>query len=223
MTRSHWSPGNCRRPSIEAAPASAAFLGPPERLFGLENHIAPGKADVVQVAVGPLGQLAAGLIAAPPDVESFAQLAQKTGNMMICHQFMGAGRHFWLLRLICCRKYLRNAGFPQTTLCTASHEINSCIWNCGNDRQAALAQWTARLRGRGPASEFYAGRVRAERDAGRDQPSDQTAGGRARGSPVRPPEPRADLDAGGERLPPRDPRRVQRYAARHRPPAAQGR
>ncbi len=41
--------------------------------------------------------------------------------------------------------------------------------------------------------------------------------------PVRPPEPRADADAGGKRLPPRHPRRIQRPAARHRPPAAQGR
>ncbi len=46
--------------------------------------------------------------------------------------------------------------------------------------QAAFAQWLAGVRGRGPAFELHQRRVRAERHANRDQPSDPAAGGGTR-------------------------------------------
>jgi hypothetical protein len=81
----------------------------------------------VEVAIGPLGELTAGAVTLPPDVESLAQLVQNAMGMMICHRFMGAGGHFQLLKLIFEPKYLGYRAVPQTTLCTASDEINSCI------------------------------------------------------------------------------------------------
>ena len=69
---------------------------------------------------------------------------------------------------------------------------------------------------------LYPGGGRTERHADRDQPSDQTAGGRTRGPTVHPAEPRADADAAGAGISPRHPRRVQRSQARDRPAAAQG-
>ena len=44
-------------------------LSPPERLFGLVNDVAPGKADVVQVAIGPLGQFAPLALTVAPDMK----------------------------------------------------------------------------------------------------------------------------------------------------------
>jgi hypothetical protein len=78
-----------RRPSIEAAPAEAAFSGPPERFFGFEKDVAPRQADVVKIALGPLGELVTGTVALPPNVEGLAQLGQNAPNMMICHRFVG--------------------------------------------------------------------------------------------------------------------------------------
>ncbi len=51
------------------------------------------------------------------------------------------------------------------------------------------------------AHELHAGGVRTERDADRDQPSDPAARGRTRRPPVHPPEPLAEPDAGGCRIP----------------------
>jgi len=42
---------------MEAAPAWLRS-SPPKRLFGLVSDVTPGKADVMQVAIGPLGQFA---------------------------------------------------------------------------------------------------------------------------------------------------------------------
>src|SRR5205807_473921 len=49
-------------------------LCPPERLFGLIDDIAPGLADVVQFAVRPLREFAAGAVALPPDTEGLDHL-----------------------------------------------------------------------------------------------------------------------------------------------------
>jgi hypothetical protein len=72
----------------------AACSSPPERLFGFVNDVAPGQADIVQVALGPMGEFLSGLITLPPGVEGLAQLAQNAPNMMICHHFMVQSGHF---------------------------------------------------------------------------------------------------------------------------------
>jgi hypothetical protein len=84
---------------MEAAPAEAAFSGPPERLFGLESDVALGEADVMKVAVGPLREFLTGAVALPPGMEGLADLGQNTPNMMICHRFVGQSGHFQLLKL----------------------------------------------------------------------------------------------------------------------------
>src|SRR6266576_5098212 len=48
--------------------------------------------------------------------------------MMIYHRFVCKNGHFHLLKLNCCHECRRDLGFRQTIICTASHEINSCIW-----------------------------------------------------------------------------------------------
>src|SRR5260221_2227402 len=58
-------------------------LRPPKRLFGFVDDVAPGKADVVEGAIGPFRQFAALADAVTPDVESFAELAPNTRTMMI--------------------------------------------------------------------------------------------------------------------------------------------
>ena len=196
---------------------------PPERFFGLVGDIAPGDADVVEFPIGPLGQFAARPVALPPDMEGFGQSGSKSPVHDDLSSIHGCKWTFSAPVVICWSEYLLYPSLPQTTLCTVSDDINSCIWGSRNDRQAAVAEWIARLRGRGPASELHPGRVRAERHADRDQPSDQAAGGRARRSPVHPPEPFADADAAGAGISPRHPRRLQRSQACDRPPAAQGR
>src|SRR5437016_14484369 len=75
-------------------------LSPPKRLFGLESDVAPGKSDVVQVAVAQFGQLAPFMLALPPNVERFAELREKPGTMMIYHRFMCENGHLHLLKLI---------------------------------------------------------------------------------------------------------------------------
>src|SRR5216117_1974428 len=115
------------------------------------------------------------MLTPPPDMDGFAELCPKPGTMMIYHRFMCENGHFHLLKLICCHQYRPYWSFRQPTICTASHDINSCIWGPGNDRQAAFAQWIARVRGRRPALELYRCGVRAECHADCDQPSDQAA------------------------------------------------
>ena len=59
--------------------------GPPKRLFGLANDVAPGQADIMQVAIGPARQFAPLARTLPPNMQGLAELAEKVGNMTICH------------------------------------------------------------------------------------------------------------------------------------------
>jgi len=83
----------------------AAFLSPPKRLFGFEHDVAPGQADIVQIAFGQCGQQPPLLLAFAPDMQRFADLREKTGTMMIYHRFMCENGHFRLLKLISCPQY----------------------------------------------------------------------------------------------------------------------
>src|SRR5205823_2621576 len=76
--------------------------GPPERLFGFVGDIAPGPADVVQLAVRPFAQFLARAVALPPDMESIDHLRKQAWSMMIYHRFVGVSGHVRLLQLICC-------------------------------------------------------------------------------------------------------------------------
>src|SRR5450631_657861 len=115
------------------------------------------------------------MLTLPPKAQGFADLSKKTGTMMIYHRFMCGSGHFHLLKLISCLQYLGFPGFSQTTLCTACHDINSCMDDAGNDCPTAIAQRAARLRGRGPASQLHQRGFRTERHPNRDQPSDPAA------------------------------------------------
>jgi hypothetical protein len=61
---------------------------PPERLFGLANDVAPGQADIVEVAIAPMGQFTALAPPVTPDMEGLAKLGQKSRSMMIYHRLM---------------------------------------------------------------------------------------------------------------------------------------
>jgi hypothetical protein len=78
----------------------AAWLSPPEGFFRLARDIAPGKSDVVQVAVGPLRQFTPRTLALAPDMKRLAKLGEKARMMIICHRFMGTGGHIGLQNLI---------------------------------------------------------------------------------------------------------------------------
>jgi hypothetical protein len=52
------------------------------------SDVAPGQADIVQVAIAPLRQFPALPASIAPDLKNFAQLGQKARPMMICHQSM---------------------------------------------------------------------------------------------------------------------------------------
>src|ERR1700680_1565469 len=82
-------------PPKEAAPA-LLHSSPPKRLFGLANDVAPGKSDVVQIAIGPSGQFAPLALTVAPNVERLTDLRQKPGTMMIRHRFVCACGHFRL-------------------------------------------------------------------------------------------------------------------------------
>jgi hypothetical protein len=73
---------------LRKATPAWVHLRPPERLFGLANDIAPRKSNVMQVAIGPLGQFAPLTPTLPPDVEGFAELREKPEIMMIYHLMM---------------------------------------------------------------------------------------------------------------------------------------
>src|SRR5262249_55839561 len=89
-----------RRPSFGGGAGIGGPLGPPERLFGFADKVAPRRADVVQVAVGPLSQFLTRAVTLPPGVESLGESGPNARNMMICHRFMGQDGHFQLLKLI---------------------------------------------------------------------------------------------------------------------------
>jgi hypothetical protein len=72
----------------ERATPAWLLLSLPKRLFGLVDDVAPGKADIVQVAIGPLGQFAPLTPTIAPDMKLLAELRQKPGTMMICHRCM---------------------------------------------------------------------------------------------------------------------------------------
>ena len=113
-----------------------------------------------------------------PDMQRFAELGQKP---RIHDDLSSFGVSKWtskspkanLLRRI--SALIRR--FRQTTLCTASDDIKSCIGEYPDDRSTAVAEWIARVRGRRPASELYGRGVRTERHPDRDQPSDPAARG----------------------------------------------
>src|SRR5882757_10952992 len=94
------------KPDSTFADRAPAALGPPERFFGFVDDVAPGQADVVQVALGPVGQLAALVLPIPPNMQGFADLGPEAGTMMISHRFMGAGGHGRLLKLISAQECL---------------------------------------------------------------------------------------------------------------------
>jgi hypothetical protein len=66
----------------------AASSCPPKRLFDFVSNVAPGNADIVHVAIGPLRQLAALPLPLAPDVKGIAELGQNPGTMMIYHRLM---------------------------------------------------------------------------------------------------------------------------------------
>jgi hypothetical protein len=82
-------PGKRRpAPLIRGDTGPGCCSSPPKRFFGLANDIAPGQTDVMQVAIGPLGQFAALPLTVAPNVEGFAELGQNPRVMMIYHRFM---------------------------------------------------------------------------------------------------------------------------------------
>src|SRR6516225_2524531 len=99
----------------------------PKRFFGLTDHVAPGKPDVMQVPLGPMAQLAALPPALAPDMQCLTDTGQKPDIMIIYHLFRWVGGHSHLLKITCDPHFLGNFGFPQTIICTTSDEINSCI------------------------------------------------------------------------------------------------
>jgi hypothetical protein len=74
------------RPPDEAAPALAARLRPPKRLFGLLSNVAPRESDIMQVAIIPAGQFKPLTPALAPDMQGFAELGEKPRFMIICHR-----------------------------------------------------------------------------------------------------------------------------------------
>src|SRR4051812_41149939 len=90
---------------------------PPERLFRFVRDVAPREPDIVQVALGPVGEFAALLLAMAPDLQGFADPGPEAGTMMIAHRFVGEGGHGRLLKLISVSEYLPRKTGRQTTLC----------------------------------------------------------------------------------------------------------
>jgi hypothetical protein len=75
---------HCELPSIPEKRRPAPLFGgnaglgcrlsPPEWFLGLTSDVAPGKADVMQVAVRPVGQFAALALTVAPNVNGFAEM-----------------------------------------------------------------------------------------------------------------------------------------------------
>jgi hypothetical protein len=57
---------------LKAIPARLPPLGPPKRLFEFVRDVAPGDADIVQVALGPACELLAIAITLPPEMKGLA-------------------------------------------------------------------------------------------------------------------------------------------------------
>jgi hypothetical protein len=64
----------------------AVFSSAPERLVDFLGNVAPGAADVVQIAVRPAGQLMPTPVALAPHMQRLAEAAEHAYVMMICHQ-----------------------------------------------------------------------------------------------------------------------------------------
>jgi hypothetical protein len=77
-----------------------AALCPPERFFSFANDVGPTHADIVQVALGPVGQFPARTLALPPYMERFAELGKNPRLMMICHRLIGLDGHDFLQKLL---------------------------------------------------------------------------------------------------------------------------
>jgi hypothetical protein len=61
-------------------------LSPPKRLLSLVSDVAPRKSDVMQVAIGPMGQFMPLLPAVTPDMQRINEPRQKPQFMMIYHR-----------------------------------------------------------------------------------------------------------------------------------------
>jgi len=61
---------------------------PPKRFLGFVNNVTPRQSNIVQVAIGPMGQFAALALTIAPDVNGFSELRQKARFMMIYHRFL---------------------------------------------------------------------------------------------------------------------------------------
>jgi hypothetical protein len=72
-------------PLIKAAPARLRS-SPPKWLFNLMNDVAAGKADIMQVAIGPLCELPPASRAFPPNPDGFLKLGPQSRAMMIYHR-----------------------------------------------------------------------------------------------------------------------------------------
>src|SRR6202012_5537728 len=118
---------------------------PPERFFGFVDDVAARNADVVQVALAPVRQFLPAADPLAPGVDGLLDLGPKTRTMMIYHRLVRINGHDDLLKLSCCSEYLRDLTFPQTTLCSISGEIKSCIWAPWHARQATVAERPAGL------------------------------------------------------------------------------
>jgi hypothetical protein len=47
---------------------------PPKRFLGLKRNVAPRKADIMQIAIGPMGQFATLTLTVTPNVKGFPEL-----------------------------------------------------------------------------------------------------------------------------------------------------
>jgi hypothetical protein len=69
---------------------------PPKRLLGLAGDIAPRQSDIVQVPLGPMGQLIALTPAVKPDMKTGAEPGQNARFMIICHILTNGKGHISL-------------------------------------------------------------------------------------------------------------------------------
>jgi hypothetical protein len=79
----------------------------------------------MQVTLGPEAQFAPLAFPVAPDVKHFAELGENA-VMMVYHLIMRTNGHFHLLNLSYWLKYWPFMPLLQTTLWSASHDINSC-------------------------------------------------------------------------------------------------
>jgi hypothetical protein len=90
-----------RRPEQGPPAGEAGASSAPEGLFGFVYDIAPGQPDVMQLALGPLRQLAPLSLTPPPDVQGFTDLGENAWTMTIYHRVVCKAGHIGLLKLAC--------------------------------------------------------------------------------------------------------------------------